>query len=63
MNGTKQVAPSKSRRLDKAHLDGVDRRSCRINSGADVVISNVLPFLDNVCREDCITSEPFFPSI
>jgi hypothetical protein len=50
----------KSPRLDKAHLDGVDRQSCRINSGADVVISKVLPFLDNVCREDCITSEPFF---
>jgi hypothetical protein len=47
-------------RLDKAHLDGVDRQSCRINSGADVVISNVLPFLDKVCREDYITSEPSF---
>jgi hypothetical protein len=41
-----------SPRLDKAHLDGVDRQSCLINSGADVVISNVLPFLDKVCRED-----------
>jgi hypothetical protein len=41
-----------SPRLDKAHLDGVDRQSCRINSGAVVVISNVLPFLDKVCRED-----------
>jgi hypothetical protein len=41
-----------SPRLDKAHLDGVDRQSCRINSGADVVISIVLPFLDKVCRED-----------
>jgi hypothetical protein len=39
-------------RLDKAQLDGVDRQSCRINSGADVVISNVLPYLDKVCRED-----------
>jgi hypothetical protein len=39
-------------RLDKSQLDGVDRQSCRINSGADVVISNVLPFLDKVCRED-----------
>jgi hypothetical protein len=47
-------------RLDKAHLDGVDRQSCRINSGADAVISNVLPFLDKVCREDYITSEPSF---
>jgi hypothetical protein len=26
----------KSPRLDKAHLDGVDRQSCLINSGADV---------------------------
>jgi hypothetical protein len=43
---------SKSPRLDRSHLDGVDRQSCRIKSGADVVISNVLPFLDKVCRED-----------
>jgi hypothetical protein len=42
----------KSPRFDKAHLVGVDRQSCRINGGADVVISNVLPFLDTVCRED-----------
>jgi hypothetical protein len=39
-------------RLDKFQLDGVHRQNCRINSGADVVISNVLPFLDKVCRED-----------
>jgi hypothetical protein len=39
-------------RLDKSQLDGVDRQSCQINSDADVVISNVLPFLDKVCRED-----------
>jgi hypothetical protein len=43
---------SKRPRLDKSHLDGVDRQSCRINSGAYVVISNRLPFLDKVCRED-----------
>jgi hypothetical protein len=43
---------SKRPRLDRSHLDGVDRQSCRIKSGADVVISNVLPFLDKVCRED-----------
>jgi hypothetical protein len=49
-----------SPRLDKSHLDGVDRQSCRINSGADVVISNVLLFLDKVCREDYITSESSF---
>jgi hypothetical protein len=47
---------SKRLRLDKSHLDGVDRQICRINSGADVVISNVLPFLGKVCREDYITS-------
>jgi hypothetical protein len=47
-----------SPRLDKTHLDGVDQQSCRINSGADVVISNLLPFLDKLCREDYITSEP-----
>jgi hypothetical protein len=45
-------------RLDKSHLVGVDRQSCRINSGADVVISNVLPFLDKVCRWDYIDWEP-----
>jgi hypothetical protein len=50
----------KSPRFDKAHLDGVDRESCRINSGANVVISNVLPFLDKVCREDYIAPEPSF---
>jgi hypothetical protein len=33
-------------------IDGDDRQSCRINSGAEVVISNVLPFLDKVCRHD-----------
>jgi hypothetical protein len=51
---------SKRPRLDRAHLDGVDRQSCRIKSGADVVISNVLPFLDTVCREDYIAPEPSF---
>jgi hypothetical protein len=51
---------SKRPRLDRSHLDGVDRQSCRIKSGADVVISNVLPFLDTVCREDYIAPEPSF---
>jgi hypothetical protein len=55
-----ESSSSKRPRLHKAHLDGVDRQSCRINGGADVVISNVLPFLDKVCREDYITSEPCF---
>jgi hypothetical protein len=51
---------SKRPRLDRSHLYGVDRQSCRIKSGADVVISNVLPFLDKVCREDYIAPEPSF---
>jgi hypothetical protein len=55
--GNEESSP-KSPRLDISHLDGVDRQSCRINSGADVVISNVLPFLDILCREDYIASEP-----
>jgi hypothetical protein len=37
---------------DLSQEEGVYRQSCRINSGAEVVISNVLPFLDEVCRED-----------
>jgi hypothetical protein len=49
---------SKRPRLDKSHLDGVDRQSCRIKSGADVVISNVLPFLDKVCMEDFCSLKP-----
>jgi hypothetical protein len=44
-------SPKRSR-LDNSHLAHVDRESCRFNSGAEVVISNVLPFLDKVCRED-----------
>jgi hypothetical protein len=32
--------------------EGADRQSCQINRGADFVISNLLPFLDKVCRED-----------
>ena len=51
---------SKRPRLDRSHLDGVDRQSCRIKSGAYVVISNVLPFLNKVCREDYIAPEPSF---
>jgi hypothetical protein len=39
-------------RLDKSHSACVDRQSCRINSGAEVVILNVLLFLDKVCIED-----------
>jgi hypothetical protein len=39
-------------------IDGDDRQSCRIKSGAEVVIPNVLPFLDKVCSEDyCDDSE------
>jgi hypothetical protein len=44
----KERSPKRPR-LDKLHLDRVDRQSCRINSGAHVVISNVLPFLGKVC--------------
>jgi hypothetical protein len=39
-------------RLAESNLDGVDRQSCLVNSGADVVISNVLPFLAKVFRDD-----------
>jgi hypothetical protein len=46
-----QSSPKRPR-LDKSNSDSVDRESCRINSGADVVISNVLSFLDKVCRAD-----------
>jgi hypothetical protein len=41
----------KKRRLVESDLsqeEGAVRQSCRITSGAEVVISNVLPFLDNV---------------
>jgi hypothetical protein len=48
---------SKRPRLDKAHLYGVDRESCRINSGADAIMSNVLPFLDKICRDDYYSDE------
>jgi hypothetical protein len=50
--GHNEERSSKRPRLDKSHLSHVDRQSCRINSGAEVVISNVLPFLDKVCRHD-----------
>jgi hypothetical protein len=56
-NQLDEEGSSKRPRLDKSQLDGVDRQSCRINGGAEVVISNVLPFLDDVCREDYITLE------
>jgi hypothetical protein len=49
--GNEESGPKRPR-LDISHLDGVDRLSCRISSGANVVISNVLPFLDKICRED-----------
>jgi hypothetical protein len=48
INLTKKVARP---RLDKSQLDGVDK-GAEINSGADVIISNVLPFLGKVCKED-----------
>jgi hypothetical protein len=37
---------------DLSQEEGDDRQSCRINSGVEVVISNVLPFLDKVCSDD-----------
>jgi hypothetical protein len=37
---------------DLSQEEGADRQSCRINSGVQVVISNVLPFLDKVCSDD-----------
>jgi hypothetical protein len=37
---------------DLSQEEVADRQSCRINSGVEVVISNVLPFLDTVCRDD-----------
>jgi hypothetical protein len=36
---------------DLSQEEGADRQSCRINSGVEVVISNVLPFLDKVCSD------------
>jgi hypothetical protein len=50
--GRDEERSPKRPRLDKSHLAHVDRQSCRINSGAEVVISNVLPFLVKVCRHD-----------
>jgi hypothetical protein len=37
---------------DLGQEEGADRQSCRIKSGAEVVILNVLPFLDKVCLDD-----------
>ncbi len=50
--GRDEERSPKRPRLDKSHAAYVDRQSCRINSGVEVVISNVLPFLDKVCRHD-----------
>jgi hypothetical protein len=52
-----ESSPTWWSRLDKLQLDGVYRQNCRINSGTDVVISNVLPFLDKVCREDYVVGD------
>jgi hypothetical protein len=40
--GRDEERSPKSHRLDKSHLAHVDRESCRIKSGAEVVISNVV---------------------
>jgi hypothetical protein len=37
---------------DLSQEECADRQSCRINSRVEVVISNVLPFLDKVCSDD-----------
>jgi hypothetical protein len=42
----KERSPKRPIFLNKSHLNRVDRQSCRINSGAEIVISRVLPFLD-----------------
>jgi hypothetical protein len=47
----KERSPKRPR-FDKSRVAHVDRQSCRINSGAEVVISNVLPFLDEFCLHD-----------
>jgi hypothetical protein len=41
--------------------EAADRQRCRINSGAEVVISNVLPFLDKVCRNDYYSEDSLPP--
>ena len=39
--------------LANLHLDdAMDRQSCRINCRADIVIANMLPFLDKIDEED-----------
>jgi hypothetical protein len=50
--GRDEERSPKRPRSDKSHVAHVDRQSCRINSGAETVISNVLPFFDKVCRRD-----------
>jgi hypothetical protein len=39
-----EASSPKRPRLDKSHIVGVDRQSCRINSGTDVVISKCCLF-------------------
>jgi hypothetical protein len=54
-NQLDEEGSSKKLRLLEADLrqeEDADRQSSRINSGAEVVISNVLPFLDKVCSDD-----------
>lgn len=51
------VKPFKRRRLEHASEAAIDdRKLCRINCGADVVIPNVLSFLGKICREDYTVS-------
>jgi hypothetical protein len=55
--GRDEERSPKRPRLDKSNLAHVDRQNCRINNGAEVVVSNVLPFLDKVCRHDCYSED------
>jgi hypothetical protein len=47
-----KIVQNKEEQIDEEGWCNRHRHSCRINSGADVVISNVLPFLDKVCSDD-----------
>jgi hypothetical protein len=49
-HGRDEESSAKRPSMDKSNLDRVERES------AALVISNVLPFSDRVCREDYITS-------
>jgi hypothetical protein len=60
MNGTADLAP---RGLDWTSPSSIvligKAGQSRINSGAHVVVSNVLPFLDKVCRDDYYSGDDY----